>query len=220
MMGPIVAWGLVLIAIGMRFDPVGTRVERLGEAIAVLKGAFGDGPFSFAGAHYTISELDGQPKPVQRPHPPFFIGGGGRRLLTLAGREADTVSLAPRLLRELRLDPRSVTLAATQEKIGWVRDAAGERFESIELNIYPSVSPISITDHARRELTELASRLRERTGVDVTPDELAEAPNIFVGSVDELVDKLRMLRERLGITSIMVGELGELDPIVERLAGT
>src|SRR5258707_3294311 len=82
-------------AIGVPFDPTPVRQARLAEAIEVLKGAFGDEPFSLSGAHYTISNLDGQPKPAQRPHPPFMIGGGGRRTLQLAGREAPIVSFAP-----------------------------------------------------------------------------------------------------------------------------
>ena len=86
-------------ALGLPFDARRRPpVARLTEAVAVLKGAFGDGPFSFAGEHYTITNLDGQPKPVQRPHPPLLIGGGGKRVLTLAGREADIVGLAPRTL--------------------------------------------------------------------------------------------------------------------------
>src|ERR1700675_2399524 len=116
------------MAIGLPFDPVGVRVSRMEESIAVLKGLLGEGRFSFQGKHYTITEMDGQPKPIQRPHPPFFIGGGGRRILSIAGREADIVSLAPRLLSGQRGDPRSITWAGTEEKIGWVREAAGERF--------------------------------------------------------------------------------------------
>ena len=69
-------------AIALAFDPVGIRVSRLAEALTVVKGAFGDGPFSFAGDHYAITDYDGLPKPVGRPHPPVFIGGGGRRVLT------------------------------------------------------------------------------------------------------------------------------------------
>ena len=67
------------------FDPTPVRQARLAEAITVLKGCFADGPFSFSGEHYTITEFDAHPKPVQRPHPPFLIGGGGRRTLD-AGR--------------------------------------------------------------------------------------------------------------------------------------
>ena len=86
-------------AIGLPFDPTPVRQARLEEAVSILKGCFADGPFSFSGAHYTIVDLDGQPKPIQRPHPPFLIGGGGRRTLALAGREADIVGLAPRIRR-------------------------------------------------------------------------------------------------------------------------
>jgi probable F420-dependent oxidoreductase len=93
-------------AIGLPFDPVGTRVSRLTEAVAIIKGCFGDGPFSFSGEHYTITDYDGQPKPVQQPHPPFFIGGGGRTTLELAAREAQIIGLAPRILRGGRADPQ------------------------------------------------------------------------------------------------------------------
>jgi probable F420-dependent oxidoreductase len=206
--------------IGLPFESGGTRVERLAESIAVLKGLFGDKPFSFAGKHYTIRKRDGQPKPVQKPHPPLMIGGGGRRVLTLAGREANIVSLAPRLGKEGRGDPASLTLAATEEKIGWVREAAGDRFGELELNVYPSGSPVVVTDHARQEVAKVRDTLRERTGQDISEDELLESPHVFIGSIEGLVEKFRMLRERLGISSLMLGEIDELAPVVERLAGT
>lgn len=205
---------------GIPFEPVGTRVGRLGEAVAVLKGLFAEGPFTYDGAHYTITGMDGQPKPVQRPHPPILIGGGGRRLLTLAGREADIVSLAPRIAPNGRVDPHSVTVEATSEKIGWVREAAGDRFGDIELNIYPSMWPIVVTGDARAEGAKIAEHLRGRTGVDIDVDQIMESPHIFVGSIDELVDKFVSQRERLGISSIMVGGIDELAPVVERLKGS
>ena len=206
-------------AIGLPFDPVGRRQARLAEAVTVLKGAFADGPFSFAGDFYTITDLEGQPKPVQRPHPPFLIGGGGRRTLELAAREAQIVGLAPRILPGGRSDPRSITIAATEEKIAWVRAAAGDRFADLEFNVYPSMSEVSVTDHARAEVRDLAGRLRARSGVEISEDELLESPHIFIGSIDGLAEKLLMLRERLGVSSIMVGEVDPLAPLVERLAG-
>ena len=93
-------------AIGLPFDRTPVRQARLAEAIAVLKGCFADGAFSFAGEHYTITDYDAHPKPVQRPHPPFLIGGGGRRTLTLAAREAQIVGLAPRILPNGKRRPR------------------------------------------------------------------------------------------------------------------
>jgi len=210
-------------AIGLPFPPVGTRVDQLTEAIAVLKGCFGDERFSFDGKHYTITDHDAQPKPVQKPYPPFFVGGGGRRLLTLAAREADIVGLAPRLMpgdqTRPRPDPRSLTAAATAEKIGWVRAAAGDRFDQLELNTYPTGGPAVITNNARAEAQQRADRLAQLTGVEITADELLDSPHVFIGSVDGLTQKVIELRERFGISSIMTGDIDDLAPVVERLAG-
>ncbi len=207
-------------AVGIPFERAAVRQARLAEAVAVLKGAFGDEPFTFHGEHYTITDLDGRPKPVQRPRPPFMIGGGGRRTLALAAHEADIVGLAPRIQPDGRPDPRSITVAATVEKIGWVREAAGARFDDLVLNVYPSMSSIVVTDHARREARDLVAGLRSRTGIEIAEDEALESPHIFIGSIEGLAEKLRAQRERLGISSIMVGEIDELAPLVERLAGT
>jgi probable F420-dependent oxidoreductase len=207
-------------AIGLPFEPVGTRVARLTEAVAVLKGCFADGPFSFRGEHYVLTDHDGQPKPVQRPHPPLLIGGGGRRTLGLAAREADIVGLAPRILPGPRSDPQSLTLAATEEKLGWVREAAGDRFGDLELNIYPSTWPVTVTEHAQAEAARVIDHLKARTGIELTAEEVLESPHLFIGSVDALVAKFVALRERFGISSIMLGEIDELAPVMERLAGT
>jgi probable F420-dependent oxidoreductase len=207
-------------AIGLSFDPVPVRQARLTEAIRVLKGCFGEGPFSFAGEHYTITDYDGYPKPVQRPHPPFFIGGGGRKTLELAAREANTVGLAPRILSGQRGDPSSITWAATREKIDWVRAAAGDRFEGLTFNVYPSQWPITITDDLHGEARKVIDRMKERTGQVLSEQDVIDSPHIFIGSVERFVDKFQELRERLGITSFLVGSLDELGPVVERLAGT
>lgn len=205
-------------AIGISYDRPATRIDRLEEGIAVLKGYFGEAPFSFAGEHYTISELDGHPKPVQRPHPPFMIGGGGRRVLELAAREAQIVGLAPRAGREGRGDSASITWEATVEKVGWVRQAAGDRFTQLELNVYPSRVEPRITDDARAALRvaadEIGARLGERPDAD-----LRDSPHIWIGSLEELTAKALRLRAELGISSLMLGEVDELAPLVARLAG-
>ena len=207
-------------AIGIGFDPTPVRQERLAEAIAVLKGCFGNGPFSFAGEHYAITDCDAHPKPVQRPHPPFLIGGGGTRTLALAAREAQIVGLAPRILPVGAADPNSVTFEGTREKIDWVREAAGDRFADLELNIYPSMTGVSITSEPLKEAQEVADRVSERSGVPISAEELLDSPHIFINTVDGFVEKFRRLRDELGISSIMVGEVDELAPVVERLAGT
>ena len=207
-------------AIGLPFDPTPVRQARLAEAIAVLKGCFGPGPFSFSGEHYTITDYDAYPKPVQQPHPPILIGGGGRRTLTLAAREANIVGLAPRILPIGAPDPASISFDGAREKVGWVREAAADRFDDLVLNVYPSgVAPAIVEDPLRRA-TEFAGSLTQRSGVPISAEEVLESPHFFINTVDGLVEKFTRLRSELGISSIMVGDLGELDPVVERLAGT
>jgi probable F420-dependent oxidoreductase len=207
-------------AIGLPFDPTPVRQGRLAEAIAVLKGCFGPGPFSFSGEHYTITDYDAHPKPIQQPHPPILIGGGGRRTLALAAREADIVGFAPRILPVRAPDPASLTFEGTREKLGWVRAAAGDRFDHQELNIYPSGVAPAIVDDPLGRATEFAESLTQRSGVAISAEEVLDSPHFFVNTVDGLVEKFTRLRSELGITSIMVGNLGEIDPVVERLAGT
>ena len=207
-------------AIGLSFDPTPVRQARLAEAITVLKGCFGPGPFSFSGEHYTITEYDAHPKPIQQPHPPILIGGGGRRTLTLAAREADIVGFAPRILPIGAPDPGSLTFEGAREKLGWVREAAGDRFDDLVLNVYPSGVAPAIVDDPLRQAREFAESLTQRSGVAISGEEVLDSPHFFVNTVDGFVEKFTRLRDELGISSIMVGNLGELDPVVEQLAGT
>ena len=206
-------------AIGVAFDPAKVRQARLAESITVLKGLFSGSAFSFDGDYYTITDYAAQPVPVQRPHPPFLIGGGGRRTLSLAGAEADIVGLAPRILPNGGVDAKSLTLAATREKIGWVREAAGDRFPTLELNIYPtSVWPVTITNDLRGEARRVVDALRSQTGAELTEEDIIDSPHLFLGSIDRLVEKFLHLREELGVSSIMLGEIGDLTDVVDRLA--
>lgn len=210
-------------AIGLPFEPAAVRVRRLAEAVAVLKGCFGVGPFSFAGEFYTITEHDSHPEPAQRPHPPLFIGGGGRRTLTLAAQQADIVGLSPRVGHDAqgrtRVDAHSITPAGTEEKIGWIREAAGERFAELELNAYPSGGPVVITDNARAAAQERSDQLYQQTGVRLSVEDVLGSPHVYIGTVDQLTQKVIELRQRYGISSIMVGDIDTMAPVVERLAG-
>src|SRR4029079_14565625 len=102
------------------------------EAIAILRGLFGDGPTSFQGRFYTVTGLEGQPKPVQRPHPPFLIGGPGDGMLRIAAREADIVGMDLRQDRESLGDAFPTRM---DERVRWVRDEAGSRFDGLELSV-------------------------------------------------------------------------------------
>jgi alkanesulfonate monooxygenase SsuD/methylene tetrahydromethanopterin reductase-like flavin-dependent oxidoreductase (luciferase family) len=106
----------------------------MAESLQIVKGLFGDDPLTFDGTHFQISEMNGLPKPLQKPHPPIMIGGGGQRMLEFAARNAQIVGLAPRLPSGGKADIRSVLADATDEKVGWVRAAAGDQFDALELN--------------------------------------------------------------------------------------
>lgn len=206
-------------AVGIPFVPGPTRVARLEEAVRVLKGCFADDPFTFAGEHYRITDYDARPKPVQRPHPPFMIGGGQRRILSFAAREAQIVGLAPTVSPPGAGQPTRFTRASVEQKVAWVRAAAGERVDDLTLNIYPSSFPVTVTDDARGEARRAAAALRQR-GVELTEEEVLASPYLYIGSLEGLAEKFIGLREELGISSFMVGEPGPLDDLVERLAGT
>jgi len=205
-------------AIGMTFDPTPVRQARLAEAVTVIKQCLLGESFSFAGEHYRISDYTGQPS-VQRPHPPVMIGGGGRRTLMLAAREADIVGLAPRVTPK-GLDTRSLTLEATREKVAWVEQAAGDRYADLEFNVYPSAWPPVLTNDLSGEVAAVIAALRQRTGVEVSEREVLDSPHLFIGSVDRLAEKFEQLRADVRINSFMVGQLGELEPVVAKLAGT
>ncbi|HMG25673.1 MAG TPA: TIGR03621 family F420-dependent LLM class oxidoreductase [Acidimicrobiia bacterium] len=203
-------------ALGLPYDRAGTRIERLEEAIAVMKGAWGAAPFSFDGAHYRITNYDGLPKPAQQPHPPLFVGGGGRRLLTLAAREADIIGFTPAARAgEITTDQARETLPALwTEKFDWVREAAGDRFADIELQIRYFFA--AITDD-RRGLAEAAA-----PAFGISADEALESGVALVGTVDECCDLLVRRREEWGVSYIALGdnEYEAFAPVVARLAGT
>jgi probable F420-dependent oxidoreductase len=205
---------------GIAFDSSGTRIERMSESVSVLKSLFASGPTSFGGRHYKINGFADLPRPLQRPHPPLMIGGGGVKTLSFAAREADIIGLAPRAIRPGVSDVRSCMAEGTLQKIGWVRAAAGDRFEGLEFNTYPTFHPVTITDQPRPVARQIGDRFRQNYGVDLREDEILDSPHVFVGSIDYLVEKCLALRERFGITYIFIGdEFREFAPVVERLAG-
>jgi alkanesulfonate monooxygenase SsuD/methylene tetrahydromethanopterin reductase-like flavin-dependent oxidoreductase (luciferase family) len=148
-----------------------------------------------------------------------MIGGGGRRTLELAAKEADVVGLAPRIRGAIG-DALSLTWEATAEKIEWVRAAAGDRWPDLTFNVYPSGVAPSVTDNAVDAARDAADSLEQRLGVRLTEEQVLSSPHIYIGSVESLTEKVVGLRESLGISSFMVGELGPLDAVVERLSGS
>jgi hypothetical protein len=106
------------------------------------------------------------------------------------------------------------------EKIGWVREAAGDRFADLELNTYPSTWPVTVTDDPRGEAAKVVDKVRDGTGVELSVDDVLDSPHLFIGTVDSLTEKVQGLRERLGISSFLFGDLDTLASVVARLAGS
>ena len=202
---------------GIPYDPPGVRVSRFIEGLAVIKGALGDGPFSFAGEHYTITDYDGSPKPVQSP-PPVLIGGGGPRVLSFAAREADIVGINATLTSGA-VDAStfdSMTAEAVDQKVEVVRTAAGAagRLDEIEMNLRAFM--VFVTD----DVDQALGTLSDFTGAP--PEVIAASPFALVGPVDKIVDELRERRERWGFSYVIVGQddVEAFAPVVAQLAGT
>lgn len=198
---------------GIPFDPAGVRIARLEEAVQLLKMLLSGEKTTFSGEFYTVDGLQIPPVPVQKPHPPLVIGGGSPKILSLAARHADIVGITTRALPDGSKDAADMTAAATERKIGWVREAAGDRFSEIELNtICPTVE---ITNDRRAAAERIAA------GLPVTADEVLDSPAVLLGTVDEIAETLRERRERFGFSYVVILEpvVDAFAPVVERLSG-
>lgn len=201
-------------AAGIEMDRPGIRIARLEEAVHVVRGLLSDGPCTFHGEHYRITDLSGSPKPVQRPLP-LLIGGGGRKVLELAGRHADIVGLNPALPNGV-IDAGAgpdATAEATERKIGWVRAAAGDRFAAIEL--HTRIHLAIVTDDRQGTAEALAPAL------GLTPEAALASPHALCGTVEEIAEDLLARRERFGITSIglSLDAMDAMAPVIARVAG-
>lgn len=200
---------------GIPYDPPKVRVDRFEEAIQVIAGMFGDGPFSFEGEHYTIAGLDGQPAPATPGGPPLLIGGGGKRVLSIAARHADIVGVNPNLKAGV-IGPDAVLDAlapSVDQKLEWVRQAAGDRFDDIELNVLSFIQ--DITDDS----AGAAGVIAEMFGVSA--DEVLDVPAVLIGSIPELTERLQARRERWGFSYYVfqADAVDKMAPLVAELTG-
>jgi probable F420-dependent oxidoreductase len=201
---------------GIRFERGGVRVARLAESIAILKGLLRGETVSFSGRHYTVTGHAIHPRPVQRPHPPILIGGNGRQILTLAAREADIVALTGITFSQggTARDFSGFTAAGTDERVEWIREAAGDRLDGLELNAL--IQRVIVTEARETAAEALASQWKPLTAADIL-----DSPFLLLGTVDEIAESLRQRRERWGLSYYVVMEpaLETFAPIVARLAG-
>jgi probable F420-dependent oxidoreductase len=200
---------------GIPYDSAKIRIDRFVEGIKVIKGAMAQGPFSFSGEHYTITGYNGTPKPVQSPCPPILIGGGGKRVLSIAAREADIIGINATMSAGV-VGPDAIstmTAAAVDEKVEIVRVAAGARLADIEMNVRAFL--VNITDDADGAAAGIAAMM----GVEQKMVE--ETPFALVGPPSKLIEDLIARRERWGFSYIIVGaeDIDSFAPVVSALNG-
>ena len=201
---------------GITYDPPSVRIDRFEEGVAIMKGLLSsEDAFSFSGTHYTVTGHAATPRPAQRPHPPITIGGGGKRILTLAATYADVVGINV----DLRAGTAGVEAApnatpeATRQKVQWVREAAGDRFDSIELNTL--VGFVMVTD----DRAQMVEALAPSFGLD--PADALHVPLALIGTLEEMEEELQWRRENYGISyfSLTQDAWELLAPVVARLRG-
>jgi probable F420-dependent oxidoreductase len=195
---------------GMAFDPGETRLRRLEEALRIIQGLFSDEPLTFAGNFYTIKNLVGLPKPVQRPSPPLLIGGSGKRLLALAAQQADIIGV------HCTNDPQEQTEEALARRVEWIRHMAAERFELLELNLL--ILHVEVTAEPDRVALSL---IQERGWTGITAQCVLDMPYFLIGSLDQITEKIERLRQRYHVSYFVVFERHRhaFAPVVARLAG-
>jgi probable F420-dependent oxidoreductase len=181
--------------VGLAFDRAGVRINRLEEALHIIKQFFTEEAITFAGNHYTVTNLKAFPKPLQRPYPPIFMGGGGKRLLTLAAKEADIIGLHLKVNDDGTVDASERTEEAFTQKIAWIKQAAGERFAAIELNML--IGQAIITQDRQQAAEQF---IHERGRTDITVEQILASPYMLIGSIEQLTERLHQLREQFGIS--------------------
>lgn len=194
---------------GIAFPGGAERVARLEEAVALMKGLFRDGTVTHEGEHYQVDGFKLPLLPVQRPWPRLMIAGARKRLLTLAGREADIVSFAVSGPGGFREDG---SLEATTRKLEWVREAAGDRFADLELEVLVQVRFGS-------SRIEAAERSSARSGIPV--DWLMSSPHVLLGTAEEMADTLRERRRELGLSYFSVRPrqaMSDFAPVIRLLS--
>jgi probable F420-dependent oxidoreductase len=184
---------------GIAFDPPATRVRRFGEYVKVVKGVIAEQPFSFSGEFFSVDAMPGEPPPLQRPHPPIMIGATRPRMLALAAREADIVSVSM-----LQADDPSE--AGLMQMVEHVRAAAPERFPSLELQL-----PLAATiPHAIGGIEAVRAAIGAGEYfvsmlVDKFDEEaVAESPMVLTGTPAQMAQKLIDLQERFGVSAVMI----------------
>lgn len=200
---------------GMEMDRPGVRIDRLAEALDLFEALFSGDPVHHDGTYYRVQDIVGAPEVVQRPGPTLMLGGGGRKMLTLAARRADIVAVNVSLPGG-RIDASvgpDATAERADEKVTWIRDAAADRVTPPILQVRQHLA--MVTD----DIDPIAEMFAGAFGI--TPAQAVASPFQLVGTVDHIIGMLEERRERWGFSDIglSVDAIDDFAPVVARLAG-
>ena len=200
-------------AVGIPLDPPVQRIDRLADVIEGVKAFRGEGHANVENATISWQDFEGLPKPISKP--PIMIGGGSPRVLRLAGREADIVSLNFNNRAGI-IGPDGVQMSTedeTRKKLGWIREGAGDRFDDLEIEI-GAYFTVVMEDPA-----PVLAGFAQMFGVGES--EMARHPHALIGGVNAICDELERRRELFGISCVTVGAdtMDAFAPVVERLGG-
>ena len=204
---------------GIPFDKAGIRIDRMVEAIDVVRGLWSGQPLNFQGDHYVVRDMTGAPSPCQPGGPPIIVGGGGKRVLTEAARRADIVGLNASL-HAGSVGPETALSALGErflERRNWVEEAAGERFSQLELQMNTFMTAVTATTAEADEMIEGMAPM-----FGLSPDQARTIPMVLAGTVNDVCEQLHHHRELYG-TSYWVIHEGEVDamaPVVAKMSGT
>lgn len=208
---------------GLPYERPGIRLEKLDESLTILDTLLRGQECNFEGKHYQVRGIKGTPRPRQGPRPPLCTGGGGPKMLALAAKHADIVSVVPQTTKNGKGLLSGITLEKTIEKVNIVKEAAGDRFADIELNW--AITAIVITDD-REKTAEMALRAIERglhpdleVDVELSVEDILNSPYVAIGTFEEIAEQIKRVREltSMSYVGIFPTQIDAFAPVIPLL---
>lgn len=210
---------------GIPFESPGVRIRRLDESLTILDRLMRGETVDFDGEFYQIKGLQGTPRPRQGPRPPIAVGGGGPKMLALAAKHADIISVATGSTPDGQLRLSDMTMSKTIERVDRIREAAGDRFDEIELNW--TIATIVITDD-REATAEMALKALDQgyppniyRDVELSVDDILTSPYLAFGSFEEIAEQIREVRRQttMSYVGVFPTQMDAFAPVIPLLKG-
>ncbi len=200
--------------LGIAYEPAATRIDRMLEALGIIRRLLSGEEVTHHGRFYQLERARVHPAPIQRPHPPIMLGGGGPRMVRIAAHEAQIVSFVPQFSATGRPMVRHATEAALERRAAIVRTAAGARIDEIDLDIFVGDARII---GGSGSVGASAGALVRSAG----PALIGGSPYLLYGTTDGLRKAMLRRRERTGVNSygIPARAMEDFAPIVAELSG-